>query len=155
MEARESKDNSQWSLGDLSLAVEKEYGEDSLGKFSYAISVPKKSLMNYRTVCKKFPNYIREKYKKLSWSHFESVSSDKIDKSEAWLEKADNEEWSVETLRKQIREAYPTIGEPKLDDNPPEVYRCEECGLWRMKNISSMEMCRGHYKVERGRMVYK
>lgn len=146
-EARESKDDSNWKLGDLALGVDKDYGEDSIGKYAYAISVPKKSLMNNRTIAKRFPEEVRVRYKKLSWSHFEAVSATKIEKPEAWLEKADNEELSVEALRKAVSEAYPTIGQPDLDDDPPEVYRCEECGLWRLRDVSSLEICRGHYKI--------
>jgi hypothetical protein len=147
MAAREAKDDSNWKLGDLALEVAKDYGEDSIGKFAYGISVPKKSLMNNRTVAKRFPLELRSKYKKLSWSHFEAVSAEKIERPEVWLEKADNDELSVESLRKAINEAYPSIGQPDLNDDPPEVYRCEECGRWRLKDTSSLEICRGHYKI--------
>lgn len=145
--AREDKDSANWTLGDLALGVSKDYGEDSIGKYAYAISVPKKSLMNNRTIAKRFPQEIRNKYKKLSWSHFEAVSANKIERPEAWLEKADNEELSVESLRHAVNEAYPDIGTPDLNDDPPEVYRCEECGLWRLKDVSSLEICKGHYKI--------
>jgi hypothetical protein len=146
-EAREAKDDSNWLLGDLALGISKDYGEDSIGKYAYAISVPKKSLMNNRTIAKRFPQDIRIKYKKLSWSHFEAVSAVKIQRPEAWLEKADNEELSVEALRKAVNEAYPSIGIPDLNDDPPEVYKCEECGKWRLRDVSSLEICRGHYKI--------
>lgn len=152
-EARELKDDSQWTLGDLALETVKHYGDDSIGKYAYAISVQKKTLMNYRTVAKKFDYETRSKYKKLSFSHFATVAS--LEKPEAWLEKADNEELPVEVLRRQVREAYPSVGEPDLNDDPPEVYKCPECGLWRLKNISAMEVCKGHYKIENGTMVYK
>ena len=155
MEAREDKDNSQWKLGDLAEVVQKNYGEDSIGKYSYAVGVEKKTLMNYRTISKRFPSPIREKYRKLSWSHFSAVSAEKITKPEAWLEKADTEEWSVENLRRQITEAYPSVGTPKLDDDVPEVYRCNNCGRWRLKDISSLEVCRGHYEIVNGEQVYQ
>jgi len=153
MEAREKRDDSQWTLGDLALQVEKSYGKDAIGKFSYAISIEKKTLMNYRTVAKKFNPETRTRYKKLSFSHFATVAS--LEKPEAWLEKADTEEMSVEALRKKVREEYPSVGVPRLDDNPPEVYRCPECGLWRLKDTSSFEICRGHYVIENGSLVYK
>jgi hypothetical protein len=147
--AREAKDDSNWRLGDLALGISKDYGEDSIGKYAYAISVPKKSLMNNRTIAKRFTQDIRTKYKKLSWSHFEAVSANKIQRPEAWLEKADDEELSVEGLRKLVNEAYPDIGVPDLNDDPPEVYKCEECGRWRLRDVSSLEICRGHYKIEK------
>jgi hypothetical protein len=155
MEARSLKDDSQWILGDLSEIVQKNYGEDSIGKYAYGVGVERKTLMNYRTISKRFPIHIREKYKKLSWSHFSAVSAEKIQKPEAWLEKADTEELSVESLRKQIVEAYPSVGTPKLDDEVPEVYRCNECGRWRLKDISSLEVCRGHYEIEKGEYTYR
>ena len=152
-EAREMKDDSQWFLGDLALQAITRYGEDSIGKYAYAVSVEKKTLMNYRTVAGKFNNETRQKYKKLSFSHFATVTS--LEKPEAWLEKADNEELPVEVLRKQVREAYPSVGEPDLNDTPPEVYKCKECGLWRLKDVSALEVCKGHYKIEKGQMVYR
>ena len=152
---RESKDDSQWLAGDLALGVAKDYGEDSLGKIAYAGGYEKKTLMNYRTISKRFPVHIREKYKKLSWSHFSSVSAEKITQPEAWLEKADDEDWSVENLRKQVNEAYPSVGSPKLDDDPPETIRCNECGKWKLKDISTLEICRGHYEIQNGEMVWR
>ncbi len=147
--AREAKDDSNWALGDLALGIDKDYGEDSIGKYAYAIGVAKKALMNNRTIAKRFPLDIRAKYKKLSWSHFEAVSAIKIQRPEAWLEKADDDDLSVEALRKAVNEAYPDIGIPDLNDDPPEVYKCEECGRWRLKDVSSLEICRGHYKIEK------
>jgi len=149
MELREQKDANQFQIGDLANTVTTTYGDDTIGKYAYAIGVEKKTLMKYRTVASKFEPEIRQKYKKLSFSHFNEVAA--LEKPEAWLEKADNEEWSVETLRKNVNEAYPKIGQPKLDDNPPEVYRCPECGLWRIKDVSSFEICKGHYKIVTGR----
>lgn len=153
MEARESKDNSQWLLGDLAQEVETTYGEDSIGKYSWAIGVEKKTMMNYRTVAKRFNRETRDKYRKLSFSHFALATA--CASPEAWLEKADNNDWSVEGLRKEMREVYAEIKEPHLDDEPPEVYRCGECGLWRLKDTSTFEICRGHYVIEDGELVYK
>jgi len=151
--AREEKDSSAWSLGDLAQGITTDYGEDSLGKYAYAISIEKKTLMNYRTVSGRFNKKIREEYKKLSFSHFSSLTG--VVKPEAWLEKADTEEWSVEKLRKEIRKEYPNITNPKLDDEPPEVYHCPECGLWRLRGMSSFDICKGHYKIsKKGELVY-
>lgn len=152
-EARSLKDNSQWELGDLASEMSTEYGEDTIGKFGYSIGVEKKTLLNYRTVSERFSKPVREKYKKLSYSHFASLAS--TEKPEAWLEKADDEEWSVEGLRKQLREAYPRIEQPELTDDPPEVYRCQECGRWRLKEVTSHEICRGHYELTKNGMIYK
>jgi hypothetical protein len=153
MEARESKDQSQWILGDLASAITVDYGENAIGKYSYAIGVEKKTLMNYRTVAGKFEKGIREKYRKLSFSHFAVLTATK--KPEAWLEKADDDEWSVNKLRHEIKEAYGQEKGIKLDDEKPEPFRCPECGLWRLKDLSSFEICKGHYKInEKGEMSY-
>jgi len=149
MELREQNDNSCWKLGDLANEIETAYGENTIGKFAYAIGKERKTLMKYRTVSARFEPELREKYKKLSFSHFDTLTG--VEKPEAWLEKADDEDWSVETLRHNVTEAYPKVGQPRLDDDPPEVFRCPECGLWRLKDMSSFDICRGHYKIITGK----
>jgi hypothetical protein len=153
MEAREDKDNCQWKLGDLSSGIEKDYGEDSIGKFAYAIGVERKTIMNYRTIAKTFPISMRTQYKKLSFSHFSSLAN--VEKPEAWLIQADNNDWSVEHLRKEVNEAYKGLKEPELKDTPPEAIRCPKCGLWRFKDLSKYEICKGHYDLKGERMVYE
>jgi len=69
--ARESKDNSQWLLGDLALGVKKDYGEDSIGKYATEISVVKKTLVNYRTTANTFEKSSREDFSRLSFTHFQ------------------------------------------------------------------------------------
>jgi len=152
MIAREQKDTGQWTLGDLATNLTVEYGENTIGKFGYAIGVERKTLLNYRTVAERFEKLVREKYRKLSFSHFATLTG--TQKPEAWLEKADDEEWSVETLRKQLKEAYPKVEQPGLDDDPPIAYKCPECGRWRLKDISSFEICRGHYEITSHGMEY-
>lgn len=61
LELRESKDNSQWNLGDLALSVEKLYGSHSLEKFAIEININKNSLQQYRRVSKAFPIHTRSR----------------------------------------------------------------------------------------------
>lgn len=152
LEAREAEDNSSWLLGDLALGIEKDYGQDSVGKYSYAIGVARKTLMNYRTVSNRFPRETRSKYRKLSFSHFKVLTS--LEKPEAWLEKADDNDWSVETLTKEVHEAYGDMKD-KMDDTPPRVIRCKTCGLWRLEGMSMYDVCKGHYEIEDGQLVFK
>lgn len=152
LEAREQKDDSSWKLGDLALELTTEYGEDTIGKFAYAIGVERKTLMNYRTTAATYKPEIRAKYKKLSFSHFACAAS--MTKPEAWLEKADNEELSVESLRNLIKDEYAEFNPPDLSKDEPEVYRCPECGMWRLKDITSLEICKGHYKFNGGKVTY-
>ena len=109
--------------------------------------------MKYRTVSARFNNKIREKYRKLSFSHFEAVTA--LEKPEAWLEKADNEDLSVENMRRQINEQFKETKPANLTDEPPDVYRCPECGLWRLKDTSAFEICRGHYEIKNGSIEYR
>lgn len=153
MNAREDVDNGNWTLGDLALEVTKEYGEDSIGKYSYAIGVIKKTLMGYRTVSKVFNPEVRARYRKLSFSHFKTLAS--LPKPEAWLEKADDNDWSVEMMTEKIKDAYGAIKDVGPEDKPPKVYRCPECNHWRLEDTSSMEICRGHYNLINGKMEYK
>jgi hypothetical protein len=153
MIARENSDTGKWTLGDLAGGITTDYGEDSIGKYAYAISVEKKTLMGYRTVASKFAPEIRERYRKLSFSHFKAVAS--LEKPEAWLEKADTEELSVESMTHKINEEFKVIKPAELDDDPPKVYRCPECNLWRLKDTSTFEICKGHYVIEEGEIQYK
>lgn len=150
MVAREQKDGCTWILGDLSLEVSKSYGEDTIGKYAYAVGVARKTLMNYRTVASRFTAPVREKYRKLSFTHFQSLVA--VETPEAWLEKADDNDWSVETMKKELSKELNTG--PNLEDKPPEVYRCPECNQWRMKDVSSMEICRGHYHLDEKGIKY-
>jgi len=150
-EAREAKDQTEWLLGDLAASMETDYGEDSIGKYAYAIGVVKKTLMGYRTVAKRFSPETRTKYRKLSFSHFKTLAS--LDKPEAWLEKADDNEWSVETLSHEVSQAYQGLN-PDLKEETPKVYRCPTCGLWRLSDVSAYEVCKGHYQLEEGELKY-
>ena len=152
MEAREKKDGSQWLLGDLAKEVETTYGEDTMGKYADAIKIEKKSLINYKSIAIKFSPEIRAKYPRLSFSHFSAVTT--AEKPEAWLAKAEDEDWNVETLRKKFRDARSELIAPDITETPPEVYRCPECGLWRLKGVSSYEICRGHYKMTKNGLKY-
>jgi hypothetical protein len=152
-EARLSEDSGRWTLGDLAGEVEKTYGEDSVGKYAYAVGVAKKTLMGYRSVAKRFIPEIRERYKKLSFSHFKTIAS--LEKPEAWLEKADDNDWSVEKLSIEVSKAYEGLKEPKLEDKPPKVYRCPECNLWRLEDISYHDICKGHYVITKTGMEFK
>src|SRR3990167_2801593 len=152
LEAREQRDNSSWTLGDLSGEISTEYGEDTIGKFAYGIGVDRKTLMNYRTTAATFSPEMREKYRRLSFSHFACLTA--TAKPEAYLEKADNENMSVESLRNLIKEDYQKFNPPDMDTEEPEVLRCTECGLWRLKDVAALEVCKGHYKFINGRTTY-
>jgi len=104
MELREKKDNSQWALGDLALTVQKQYGMDSLGKFAVEIGIKKSTLADYRTCSAFYPSEIRERYRDLSHSFFlVAMRNNDLETAIAWLNRASDEGWSVEMLRKMIK----------------------------------------------------
>ena len=148
--AREERDGSQWRLGDLAQEVAKGYGEDTIGKYAGEIGIVKKTLMNYRTVSARFSPEVRNNHRKLSYSHFVVASG--LTEPLAWLEKANDNNWSIEMMKREISLASNESQLPK--EKPPELYQCPECGKWRLKDVSTYEICRGHYNIEKGRYEY-
>jgi len=103
--ARESKDNSQWLLGDLALGVKKDYGEDSIGKYATEISVAKNSLKVYRNVASTFEKDMRIFFSRLSFTHFQLCAGQ--DDPEKWLKLADDNNWTCEQLAIEIKKTKP------------------------------------------------
>ncbi len=153
LEVQQETDSVNWKLGDLAIEVETAYGEDSIGKYAREIRVERKTLMNYRTVSRAFSQTVRNEYPKLTFSHFSVVTS--IEKREHWLEQTSINGWSVERLRTQVKKAYKGLTPPKLSDKAPEVYKCPSCGLWRLRGLSSFEICKGHYEIREGKTIYE
>lgn len=148
LELRERQDSNQWSLGELASEVESVYGEDSVGKFASEISVVKKSVLNYRTVYKRYQGTgLREKYPKLSFSHFKSVVG--TEDPEFWLKQSDLNDWSVEKLGHEMGNS-----DPRPKEEKPEVVRCPECGMWKIKDIPKSALCSGHYVYSGGKLRY-
>jgi len=148
LELREKQDSNQWELGELASEVESVYGEDSVGKFAGDIGMVKKTAMNYRSVWKRYEGTgLREKYPKLSFSHFRSVIN--TDNPDYWLNQSDLNDWSVEKLGHEMGDS-----DPRPKETKPEVIKCEECGLWRIKDIPNSAVCKGHYKYVNGKLRY-
>ena len=101
IEAREQKDNSQWELGDLACGIEKDYGNDTIGKFANEIGVNKSTLKNYVQISKSFRKVPRGTFSILSYSHFREIAP--LEDKEYWLEQASDNDWSVEQLRIEIK----------------------------------------------------
>lgn len=98
-QVREKKDTSQWDLGDISLTVETQYGEDSLGKFAYAINVNKATLLQYRKVADVFP-----KDKRLTaLSHRHHLKAAYTDSPYEWITLAHDNNWSSDHLAREIK----------------------------------------------------
>lgn len=124
MESRATKDESQWKLGDLALEVETSYGDDALGKFSREVGVRKKTMYEYRRVAKAFPQSAR-RLAKLSFTHYQ-IAAD-TEQPEAWLERADDNDWSCEQLQREIKTQSP---KGSVQETKPAVHVCDVCTGW-------------------------
>ena len=131
IEAREQKDNSQWELGDLACGIEKDYGNDTIGKFANEIGVNKSTLKNYVQISKSFRKVPRGTFSILSYSHFREIAP--LEDKEYWLEQASDNDWSVEQLRIEIKNHKEQTTTPEADviDRPivndgENIYRLSE-----------------------------
>lgn len=99
---REAEDSSRWQLGDIAEVVNVKFGSIAVSQLATEINKDRDTLQRYRAVAKAFDKEVREKYKKLSWSHFKVASPQ--DNPEMWLELAHDNNWSVEELRVRIKQ---------------------------------------------------
>jgi len=123
MEARETKDNSQWILGDIALQVEKDYGSDSLGKFAVDIGINKRSLYQYRRVSQAFT--LDQRSPRLSHRHHLLLAShdDRLE----LLKQAEDENLSCTQL--ELKLSGKTVDEtPK-----PLLEKCPICHRWKVE----------------------
>lgn len=158
MEAKESIDSSRFVLGDLASKVETIWGKDMINEYAKAIGIEKRSLQRYRDVSRKIPSELREEFRHMSWSHFR-LASGQIDPRK-WIEKASDEQWSVELLSIRIKEAHgesvPPIPKVKMVEcpycrrvtliGPPELVcaNFHDCGDqlgqdWRVQMLARMK----------------
>ncbi len=107
IEARKMGDQSNWRLGDLALQVETTRGRHGKGLQEYADSIKANysTLVEYRTVAKKFP----ERSGTISWSHYQVVAA--RDDAEAIL--AEHGDLSIAGLRQWLRE-HPEVADEGL-----------------------------------------
>lgn len=127
MEVRENHDQSRWILGDLADKVAVQYGKHSIEQYAITIFVQKTSLMRYRDVSRKISPHLREKHKMLSWTHFRTAAGQ--ENPAYWLEKADDNGWSVENLATQIKKSK---GEPVKPLPKVRLVECQYCHKWRI-----------------------
>lgn len=130
LELRESKDDTNWELGDLAIMVHSISGPKELKNFSKSIGIPVTTIRRCMDVSKAYEPQIRSEYKFLSWSHFRAVAAqnDKVQ----WLEKAFDNEWSVEKLNLAVKDMLP-VDERRNIPAKPEMIFCEKCGKWAFK----------------------
>lgn len=126
LQLRRLKELSQWAIGDLANRVAREYGKNSIGKFSYAIGLEKKTVWEYMRVARKYEKSIRIDI--LSFRHHQiALGSDEPRK---WLKRANDKNWSSNQLYKAIKERLKELPSPRPHSHSWVTYRqCEDCGL--------------------------
>jgi len=95
MMVRALKDGCQWALGDLARGIEKQYGENAIGKFAKEIGINEKSLIEYRRVALQYP-LKSHRMRFLSFSHHQRAL--KAEKPLEVLRMAHDNEWSIRQL---------------------------------------------------------
>lgn len=127
MAIRQQKDHAQWALGLLALKVESKYGEQSLASFAKGIGISAKSMAVYRWVVGKFisanPEFTPPE--RLSFGVLESAAKLPPENRQEFLEKAEDNNMSVEGARQEVRAVAGGTPKPK--------YKIEEClthGKW-------------------------
>ncbi len=121
-QVRVLKDVAQWHLGDLAKAVEKRYGEDSIGKYAKEIGVNRKSLIEYRRVARAFPKK-KDRLPFLSWTHHQRALKAEFPKRVLLL--AHDNEWSIRQMDRYLIEEKSADCSHKWID----IRKCKKCGL--------------------------
>jgi hypothetical protein len=101
----------QWLRGDIADRVVVNYGESGLQRFASDMKVPYNTLVQYRRVARAYKG--EERNYNVTFSHYLVASmADKYNKGEGnfetdlrkeWLEKAEDNSWSVDRLRNEIK----------------------------------------------------
>jgi hypothetical protein len=137
MVAREWHDKSRWILGDVAKEVVRRWGYEMLEDFAHAVEVQRETLLRYVDVATKFPKEEREKYPRLSWSHFRSLSAKEKGVQQKLLEEADNNTWSVEQLGVETKKF---LNDPDRVIKP-QIRKCSHCGKYYVVNPEDANWC--------------
>ncbi|MFJ3303914.1 LmbU family transcriptional regulator [Streptomyces sp. NPDC086549] len=95
-------DSSSWWLGDW-LVYGQEKFPDRYRQAMKATGLDYKTLRNYAWITRRYPSESRRA--ELSFQHHAEVASLPPAERGAWLDRAERENWSRNTLRKQVRAA--------------------------------------------------
>lgn len=142
-------DISKWLKGKLADMITVKYGEDSLGKFAIEVGVDKSTMENYRRTYRAFQEIDPTK-RNLTYTHYQVASyADSYDRSEEkfkseerhnWLEKAEDENWSVKRLAAEIKKKKQVEEEGKTHfELALEYLKKVEYTLLRWENLSEKQ----------------
>lgn len=97
--ARESKDNSQWVLGDLAVKARQLFGKSAIEELAIEINVNKSTLRRYENVSRNWPP--SDRFDFLSHRHHQVLASK--ENRITWAIRAHDEQWSVERLQVELK----------------------------------------------------
>lgn len=110
--------SARWWLGDWLAHGERSYGES----YSQAVETTGRSysdLSDMMYVARAIPP--SERSENLSWSHHREVAALEPESRQAWIQAAEENDWSTRELKKQLREVKSTV-------KPEKVPACKKCG---------------------------
>lgn len=137
IEARQTKDISQWKLGQLAFELtdgyshKDMYGKKILQDYARDIGCHKKTLERYRRVYKTYFQDLDPKLTKdlhLSFTHYERAS--RTNDPAKWVLEANDNNWSIEQLDYSIKkhqEEHDEEPEPDPTDKDESWVICPQC----------------------------
>jgi len=111
-------DERRFGLGDIAKLLVKRHGEDTLGEWAKAISVPKKTAQEYRTVATFYEKParagIRENLPNISYSHMRlAIKAGDLNEALSFLEECADGLWTVEQAGIEMSKRLTGIEPPK------------------------------------------
>ncbi len=126
IEAREMKDHSQRVLGKLALTVVKNYGEDSLGKFAYAIGFKRDTLKVYRWVEKAWESDFPQTH--LPYTAYQILAT--LENKRELLKEAADNNWPLEKLSMHVKNLRAHQAEVIELETHQSGLNCPRCGFF-------------------------
>lgn len=107
---KQDTDN-KWTLGDLTLKVEKQYGENKLGQYATDIDIEYSTLRSYRAVAKAWPKMSRSGTH--SWTVHRELS-------------ARDDRFELIKQIQTLRDVYALLGRAPIDQKAPQKLTVDE-----------------------------
>ena len=122
-EIRREQRQRQWKAGDTANSWEAELGEDFWNLYANEFGYSYPSLRNCQRVCEAIPPPYRNE--RLSYSHHVVIYEKNREDMEAWLDRAETEEWTVREFREAVNGPKPKIA--RWTYAQLEEHLCDAC----------------------------